>query len=138
MKTQLIILAFLLSSCQADGKFTRNYGESVGVSEAIHLLEALGGTDVRIKGYLTFGDDKHNLWTSKDSYYFVKSNGYDAKFVSENCITIFNYNIHRKQLINLDKKIVVVKGVISKIERSEGAINLGSCNVIGVSISYIE
>src|SRR3546814_14960999 len=87
------------------------------------------GQLIYISGYLTFGDDKHNLWGNEEGYKYIRETMPPLKDPAwRDCISLIYYGKFRKTLLKYNEKYVVVLGHISRHMPKSDEVNLGSCN----------
>lgn len=93
------------------------------------------GAFVSVSGYLTFGDDKHNLWSSAENYQYIRDKIPPPSDPAwKNCITFDYYGKFRRDLLRFDGKKVIISGYISRHIPEPGEVNLGSCSEVFISM----
>jgi hypothetical protein len=127
----VVLFVALVSAC------AHTRGPPLTVDEVIRSNPE--GEVSSVRGYLRFGDDSRNLWSSKDAYDVVKT-----RYVPPNdpawdhCIALYGVERWRRELLARDKSYVVITGVIHRYPSKEGDISLGSCSDLGVTISSLR
>ena len=133
----IIGIFFFCTACVSDGS-------SSIVSNPYHVSSLLAdfnsnkltnGQLVSVYGYLTFGDDKHNLWESEKDYKYIldmRPNISDP--VWKRCISLDSYGPFRSNLLKNDGKNSVISGYISRRIPNDDEINLGSCSDVSISL----
>jgi hypothetical protein len=90
---------------------------------------------VSVSGYLTFGDDKHNLWESSRAYEYIKEKMPPlGDRAWKECISLSFYGNFRRSLKKYDGKEVIISGYIYRHTPARDEVNLGSCNEIFISM----
>src|SRR4051812_36692237 len=129
-----IALALVLSGC-AHQALSPN---SMDVDSIIRSATNLEGKQVTVAGYLRFGDDSRNLWSSGDSYIAVK-NGQPLPggALWNHCIALNDINGWRRALLSNNERNVLITGVIHRIPFKDDEISLGACSDLGISIRSV-
>lgn len=112
---------------------------SIGVDSVVNSAASLEGQLVTVSGYLRFGDDSRNLWSSKDAYLGIKNGNPSARApASDYCIALYDIEKWRGILLSNDGKNVLINGVIRRIPLKEGDISLSECSDLGIAIRSIR
>jgi hypothetical protein len=131
----VVSLVLLLSASYVYGGGAR---ESLRVDDILESASALEGKQVEVRGFLRFGDDTQNLWTSKDAYSAVS-----GRYVSpesplwNHCISLFDTKKLRATLLRYDSSYVLVRGRVTRYRRDAGDISFSSCSEVGITITAI-
>jgi hypothetical protein len=136
----IMLLVLCTAACASTGK-----SNAIGftnplytVSSVLHDFESkkLHEHDyVSVSGYLTFGDDKHNLWFSVDNYEYIRYNMPDITDPAwKKCIALGSYGKFRNNLLKNNGNNVIISGYIYRRVPQSSEVNLGSCNEILISM----
>ena len=97
------------------------------------------GKLVLIKGYLRFGDDSRNLWSTRKAYLRVVEQDTMSDDPAWNrCITLYDFEAFREELIAHNNDYVLVRGVIRRSIHQEGEITTSACNELGISVQSVK
>lgn len=130
-----VLLVLLSSAACIYGKSPQQLLRVDDILESARVLE---GTQVEVRGFLRFGDDTQNLWTSKDAYSAVSGH-----FVSpdsplwNHCISLFDTKKLRAALLRYDALDVIVRGRVTRYRRENGDIAFESCSDVGISVTSV-
>jgi hypothetical protein len=96
-----------------------------------------------VKGYLRFGDDSRNLWSTREAYSRVleqleRKDGALDEALWEHCITLFAINGWREFMLAHNDQYVIVTGVIQRYPAATGEISMGGCNDLGIQITSVR
>jgi hypothetical protein len=112
---------------------------SIGVESVVNSAASLEGKQVTVSGYLRFGDDTRNLWSSKGAYLAIRNGGPHALgLATDHCIALYDITSWRDALLSNDGKSVLIGGVVHRIPLKEGEISLSECSDLGISIRSIR
>src|SRR5678816_1589358 len=104
-------IVFALSSCaQSAVRLT-----PMGVDNVIQSAASLEGQRVAVSGYLRFGDDSRNLWSSKAVYLNIKNGNRPAQATSDHCIALYDIANWRRILLSNNGKNILVEGELRRI-----------------------
>ncbi|QAY75936.1 hypothetical protein [Sphingosinicella sp. BN140058] len=93
------------------------------------------GRPVSVSGYLTFGDDKHNLWASeKDCRDLREAVPPPGDPAWRRCVALADYGRFRSKLLKNDGKSVVITGTLVRHVPDPDEINLGACSDLQISL----
>lgn len=118
------------------------YGESpqhlLRVDDILKSARALEGTQVKVRGFLRFGDDTQNLWTSKDAYSAVSGHFVPPDSPLWNhCVSLLDTKELRAALLRYDRLDVIVRGRVTRHRRENGDIAFESCSDVGISVTSV-
>ena len=126
----------LVSACSAPGPPT----PVRTVDELIAHEQELLGRKVTVEGLLRFGDDSHNLWSSRAAYRVV-----EGKYLPDDdpawnhCIALYDLARWRTALLANDHGRVRLTGVLQRrIDVGGEVVNLSECNDLGLSIESVD
>jgi hypothetical protein len=112
---------------------------SIGVDSVVYSATSLEGHQVSVSGYLRFGDDSRNLWSSEAAYLSAKNGKPSARVLATgHCIALYDIEKWRDALLSNNGKNVLVDGVIRRIPLKEGEISLSECSDLGIAIRSIR
>lgn len=143
MRFPIAILPILCIACvSTDNSRIKNSGRvQYGVSSVLNDFESKkieNQTFVSVRGYLTFGDDKHNLWESSVEYKYIRENMPPLSDPAwKKCISLDYYGKFRRDLLKYDGEKVVISGYISRRIPEADEVNLGSCNQVFISMEGV-
>tara|TARA_B100000678_G_scaffold198570_1_gene166676 strand:- start:840 stop:1178 length:339 start_codon:yes stop_codon:yes gene_type:complete len=106
----------------------------MSVDEVATAPEEYQGQRVIVRGFLSFGDDRKNLWSSRDTYEKVAREGKDSGDpISNQCLSVLTTeNSEYYALRGNDKTEVSLSGIVTIIDLTD-RINLGFCSNIALS-----
>jgi hypothetical protein len=108
------------------------------VDDILASASALEGKQVEVRGFLRFGDDTQNLWTSKGAYSAVSGPYVPAESPLWNhCISLFDTMKLRATLLQYDSHDVLVRGRVTRYPRDNDDIVFSSCSDVGIAIISI-
>ena len=94
---------------------------------------------VSVKGYLRFGDDGRNLWTSEESYTYVRKNYVPPDNPAwSRCIALYDIDGWRKALLSMNNQYVLVSGIVHRYPAQDGDVAIDTCSDLGISIHSAE
>jgi hypothetical protein len=127
--------ALLVSACT----HTEPRQKPRAVDFVLNSSGALEGTTVQISGYLKFGDDMHNLWSSKSAWLAVSTREVPSDAPMWNhCITLRGIGNHRSALLKLSDHPVLITGELHRVTLKPDEIEIGSCSEIGISVLHVK
>jgi hypothetical protein len=130
-----VLLLLLLSAACTHATVVQR---TLRVDDILASATALEGTQVEVRGFLRFGDDTRNLWTSKSAYSAVSGQYVPAESPLWNhCISLFDTKKLRATLLRYDSRDVLVRGRITRYRRDNDDIAFSSCSDIGITIISI-
>ena len=133
--TLVAITALLIQACA----HTAARSEPKSVDAVIRSVSVLEGTTIQVAGYLRFGDDKHNLWYSREAWMDVSAGYIPADDPRWNhCITLRDFGDKRSALLNRDEHWVLVVGKVNRVPLEPDEIEIGACSEIGISVLSVE
>lgn len=128
----VIVLVLLLSAACSYGWGTP---QILRVDDILESATALEGRQVEVKGFLRFGDDTQNLWTSRDAYSAVSGRYVPPESPLWNhCVSLFDTKKLRSTLLRYDSRDVLVRGRVTHYRRDSGDIAFSSCSEVGIAI----
>jgi hypothetical protein len=108
------------------------------VDDILKSAGLLEGTQVEVRGFLRFGDDTQNLWSSKDAYSAVSGHFVPPDSPLWNhCISLSDTKKWRAALHQNDSLDVVVRGRVTRYQRNNGDIAFESCSDVGISVASV-
>ena len=133
-RAALLLLLLLSFACTHGGVAQR----PLSVDNILESAVALEGKKVEVRGFLRFGDDTQNVWTSKDAYSAV-SNRYvpPESPLWNHCISLFDTARLRATLLQYDSRDVLVRGRVTRHRRDNDDISFSSCSDVGITINLI-
>ncbi len=139
LRALLVAIALSLSACSQ----TRPTQVATSVDAVIADEESLLDRAVVIRGYLRFGDDSRNLWSTEHAYRVIEGHISRGELALEDpnwkrCITLYGVGEWRDLLLKRSGDYVVVKGVLRRYASKWGEISLGACSDLGVEIGSIQ
>jgi len=138
MKELLAMLSLVfvaLLGCAHDASLS----DHISVDSLVESASRLEGQQVTVSGYLRFGDDSRNLWSSKIVYMKMKNGSLSASNgPNDHCIALFDIADWRESLLSNNGKDILVSGVVRRIPLKEGEISLSECSDLGVAIRSIQ
>jgi hypothetical protein len=118
---------------------TAGVQKSLSVDDILKSGTTLEGQLVEVRGFVRFGDDSQNLWTSEDAYSKVARRALPPDDPDWNhCISLFDTGKLRKLLSQKDGQNVIASGVVRRDPRADGAIAFETCSELGLSIRKIN
>jgi hypothetical protein len=129
------LLIILETACAHTGHVQR----ILSVDDILRSGKTLDGQLVEVRGFVRYGDDSRNLWTSEKAYsklagHFVPPSDPDWN----HCISLLDSGKWRKLLVQKNGSYIVISGVVRHDPRAEGDINFELCNELGLSIRSIQ
>lgn len=143
MKFLIATLLALCAACVSDGGArTDELGKAqynvISVLSDFNAEKLKDMAFVSVSGYLSFGDDKHNLWASEEDYKYVRETMPPLSDPAwDKCVSLNNYGGFRRDLLKYDGRKVIVFGYISQHVMENDEVNLGSCNEVFISLEGI-
>lgn len=143
MKLPIAIISVLCAACATTGGLNiKNFGGAqYDVPSVLNDFESkkiIDRTFVTVSGYLTFGDDKHNLWSSAEEYQYIREKMPPLSDPAwTKCIALDYYGKFRGDLLKYDGQKVIISGYISRHIPQADEVNLGSCNEIFISMEGV-
>lgn len=134
---KLLTLSFLIA---VTGCTTIQAGNRpVSVNQILVSPEEFRGQQVTVRGFLSFGDDRKNLWSSQDVYERVSKGVVDAGDSNrKQCLSVLTtQNSEYYELRGKDKTEVSLSGVVTIVDFDD-RINLGFCSNIALSEPRIK
>jgi hypothetical protein len=137
LRTQVacgVLMSVLLTAC------VTSHGDSPvhTVTQVVANESMLLGQAVTVDGYLRFGDDSHNLWTSRRSYRAVADGYRDTDDPAwKECIALFDIDGWRDVLLRYTNHKVRVIGVLHRVPLQPDEITLSECSELGLSIKSV-
>lgn len=126
----------ILASCSHS---RANIPQVYTVDDVILNNKAYLEKPVVVSGYLRFGDDSRNLWSTKQSYVKVTKSDIDPEDAAWNrCITLYDVGSFREDLIKYNNHYVIISGVVRRIIQQEGEITTSACNELGISVRSVK
>lgn len=125
IRNYIIAMSLLSTSCMTTG----HRSDIASVNEIILNPDFYINREVVVSGFLSFGDDRKNLWQSEILYSRAVENESEISELNRSyCISILTRNNeHYYSLSDADKSDVELRGTIIALDM-DGAINLGFCN----------
>jgi hypothetical protein len=141
MKSKFLLLFAACNGCASSTipKHDKQHYDVVSALQDYKSDKITSNHFVSVSGYLTFGDDKHNLWQDKQTYSYIKTtrpNPDDPAW--KQCITLFSYDRFRRKLLRFNGKRVTIAGTITRRVLAPDEIAIGSCSEIGISLQLSE
>lgn len=139
----LALLPVLCAACATtSGSSVINHGNSqYDVTSVLNDFESKKIADrafVSVSGYLSFGDDKHNLWSSAGEYQYIREKMPPLSDPAwKKCIALDYYGKFRHDLLKYNGQMVVISGYISQDTPEVDEVNLGSCNDVFISMEGV-
>lgn len=133
----------LCAACATTGSssITNFGGAQYDVPSVIENFESKKINDqtfVSVSGHLTFGDGKHNLWSSAEGYQYIREKMPPLSDPAwKKCIALNYYGKFRRDLLKYDGEKVVIFGYISRHIPEADEVNLGSCNEVFISMDGV-
>jgi hypothetical protein len=111
----------------------------LSVDAIINSASAPEGDVVTVSGYLRFGDDSHNLWSSKEALLAVSKGYVPPKDPAWNhCIGLFDIDGWRSRLIDLDNSHVTITGALQSSHPHHSEFTMNTCTDSGLSIRSVK
>ena len=137
MKWAISVVFSVCAACASSGARPISavpYGASSALSD-FETGKIREGQLISISGFLTFGDDKHNVWESRKEYEYIRRERPPRNDPAwGKCISLMNYGKFRSKLLRYNGKQVKITGYISRQTPASDEINLGSCNDVSLSL----
>jgi hypothetical protein len=133
-RVALNLLFMALAACV----HSKGLQETLGVDDILRSAHTAEGTEVEVRGFLRFGDDTQNLWSSKEAYSAVSGHYVPPDSPLWNhCISLFDTMTLRAALLKYDSFDVIVRGRVKRYRQVNGGITFESCSDVGISISSV-
>jgi hypothetical protein len=130
----LILLSMALAACV----HSKGLQDALGVDDLLKSARTVEDTEVEVRGFLRFGDDTQNLWSSKEAYSAVSGHYVPPDSPLWNhCISLFDTLTLRADLLKYDAFNVVVRGRLKRYRQDNGGITFESCSDVGISVSSV-
>jgi hypothetical protein len=114
-------------------------GKPLTVDELIQSAASLEGQEVAVLGYLRFGDDSHNLWSSKEALAAVSTDYVPTDDPAwDHCISLFDFGGLRSRLLANDNRTVILIGTVRQIKLKPGELMMSTCSEIGISVQSVR
>ena len=143
MRPILALLPVLCAACAttSGSSVTNAGGAQYDVTSVLNDFNSKKISDqsfVSVSGYLTFGDDKHNLWSSAGEYQYIREKMPPLSDPAwKKCIALDYYGKFRRGLLKYDGKEVIISGYISRNIPEADEFNLGSCSEVFISMEGV-
>jgi hypothetical protein len=130
-----IMIAALFFAAMSACMDTQCWHEVLGVDKIINSASALQGHLVTVSGYLRFGDDSHNLWSSKGALLAVSKSYVPPDDPAwTHCIGLFDIDGWRARLLALDNSYVIITGALQSGNLHHSEFTMNTCTDSGLSI----
>lgn len=113
------------------------------VDGVVAAEQSLLNKPVTVRGYLRFGDDSRNLWSTRGAYSTVVKDlsrgglpADDPKW--QRCVTLYEIRQWREFLLSHTDKYVTVTGVLRRSPAQPGEISMGACSDLGIEITSVR
>jgi hypothetical protein len=129
-----LLLLLSLTACMS----VKSPQQRLHVDDILKSANVLEGTEVEVWGFLRFGDDTQNLWSSKNAYSAVSGHFVPpGSPLWNHCISLSDTKKWRAALHQYDSLDVVVRGRITRYQRVNGDITFESCSDVGISVTSV-
>jgi hypothetical protein len=133
------MLAIFLFVATASCAHAPQSPRALSVDAIIRGSDNLEGKIVTLNGFLRFGDDSHNIWSDQKTLSYVENSVfYSRDPIWSRCITLFEIDGFRTNLLYLDRRYVTITGVLHRAVPVADDVNLGSCSSLGISPRSIK
>ena len=130
-------LAALLLACSCTHNLNAQSYRTV--DDVVANATDLVGKPTTVRGYLRFGDDSRNLWSSREAFQQVRDSDVQPDDPAwDRCITLFNIEHFRDALLARNNSYVLITGLIQRVVPVEGEITTSSCNTLGISVLQLR
>jgi hypothetical protein len=117
----------------------RDTHKPITVDELIESAASLEGQEVAVSGYLRFGTDSHNLWSSREALAAVSADYVPTDDPAwDHCVSLFDFAGLRSHLLANDNRMVTLIGTIERIKLEPGDLLMSSCSELGIAVQSVR